>query len=119
MNVPIGCPPTHCVAEIRMDDHGNPFGELTPFVHFFGDVPKSGTKLYTQAEPKELSDEDRKPLGDFARIPVSTHVLRLAREQLRQVEEDDDGNNPVYSAAYAAGFLDDLIAECERVRRNA
>lgn len=58
MNVPIGCPPTNCVAEIRMDDHGNPFGELTPFVHFFGEVPKSGTKLYIYAEPKELSDEE-------------------------------------------------------------
>ena len=49
MNVPIGCTPTNGVAEIRMDDHGNPFGELTPFVHFFGEVPKSGTKLYYSA----------------------------------------------------------------------
>lgn len=60
MNVPIGCTTQNCVAEIRMDDHGNPFGELTPFVHFFGEVPKSGTKLYigTPAASDELRGEE-------------------------------------------------------------
>lgn len=84
MNVPIGCTTQNCVAEIRMDDHGNPFGELTPFVHFFGEVPKSGTKLYystPMARDKpfwEMSFEaDRaKDLSDDMLIKIYSEAFR-------------------------------------------
>lgn len=55
----------------------------------------------------------RRPEG-CTLVPVSVAMLRLAMEQLRQIEEEDVGNDPVYSAAYANSFLQDLLEAADR-----